>query len=275
MLEIVLAILDHLHIREPLIVWGLFILGLILISDSILRSDWARTPTEKAARTKRRTYGMLPVVILFSIFGYYIFKVERPIPTGSIDKSEPPIPANKQPDTNQAPETKPAQQLHAEKKKPRPTTTQPPATPPSQVCPNGICVGGDNNGTATVNNNYGKLPDQPQPGTIPTVIVCSSISAVGKGYVTNITLQTDSPITKPAYGFLFDGPVGGGEISISGIPKPKVPYVNQLQLQGYEDRSYVLRFISEDFPNGEITFTNQSGASRSAWHLWLGTERII
>jgi hypothetical protein len=71
-LEILLAILDHLHIREPLLIWGLFLVGLILISDSILRSDWASKPTEKATRIKRRAFGIILVLGAFAIFGFWI-----------------------------------------------------------------------------------------------------------------------------------------------------------------------------------------------------------
>ena len=35
LLEIILAILDRLHVREPVVIWGLFPLGFALILDSV------------------------------------------------------------------------------------------------------------------------------------------------------------------------------------------------------------------------------------------------
>ncbi len=83
-LEVVLGILDHLHVREPIIVWGLFAVGLILISDSILRSEWASKAEAKAVRIKRRVFGMIPVVIVFGLFGWWIFGRDRATATAAV-----------------------------------------------------------------------------------------------------------------------------------------------------------------------------------------------
>jgi hypothetical protein len=52
---------------------GLFALGLILISDAILRSEWVSKLETRVARNKRRLYGIMPVFILFGLFGWWIF----------------------------------------------------------------------------------------------------------------------------------------------------------------------------------------------------------
>jgi hypothetical protein len=62
--EVVLGILDHLHVREPVVVWGLFIVGLLLISDSIIRSKF---------RKAGKIVGMAIVALAFSLFGVWIF----------------------------------------------------------------------------------------------------------------------------------------------------------------------------------------------------------
>ena len=57
-----------------------------------------------------------------------------------------------------APEQQKTQARVAISKKKSPIKSSDPV-PPSQSCPNGICIGGDNNGSATVNNNsYGPPP---------------------------------------------------------------------------------------------------------------------
>jgi len=132
---------------------------------------------------------------------------------------------------------------------------EPESSVPTQSAPNGINIGRDNNGSAVV-NNYGNLPDVPDVGTVPTITVCYSQNEVsggnnyfpGDSFVTTIALQTDTPITRPAFGFLFDGPVGAGKGEISGIST--TAFLNNLSLVGYEERSYVIKLISVDFPNG-------------------------
>lgn len=64
LIDIVLAIVDHLHVRDPFIVWGLFLFGFGLIW---VRSDWAKklaaTPTQ--GRLIRRIRVMTSVVVIF------------------------------------------------------------------------------------------------------------------------------------------------------------------------------------------------------------------
>jgi len=77
-----------------------------------------------------------------------------------------------------------------------------PPTTLSQDCPNGICIGGDNNGTATVIN----------PGPPPPIIhVCVSEPQVvdkSTGEVRQVfTLTSTSEVVGPAYNFEFSGPI--------------------------------------------------------------------
>lgn len=72
--EVTLAILDHLHVREPLIIWGLFVVGFLLISDATIRSDWATRRHDPKTTRKRRSLGMLIVLLVFALFGLWIYR---------------------------------------------------------------------------------------------------------------------------------------------------------------------------------------------------------
>lgn len=71
-LEIAIGILDHLHIREPWIIWGLFAAGLVLIADAVLRGDWADKIENLTRRKKRRAKCLAVVIGCFVIFGTWI-----------------------------------------------------------------------------------------------------------------------------------------------------------------------------------------------------------
>jgi hypothetical protein len=70
--EVVVGILDHLHVREPLLIWGLFAFGLILLSDSIARGEWAdKIDDPKKRRTHRIAYGVLTILAALC-FGLWV-----------------------------------------------------------------------------------------------------------------------------------------------------------------------------------------------------------
>jgi hypothetical protein len=71
--EIVLAILEHLHVREPIIIWGLFFVGLLLIGDSIVRGEWAQKIVDNRSRKKRRAFYLALTMVCFIAFGWFIF----------------------------------------------------------------------------------------------------------------------------------------------------------------------------------------------------------
>ena len=51
--EVVLALLEHLHIKEPLIIWGLFIFGLALVVHAVIRysgTNRRRLPQDDPSR---------------------------------------------------------------------------------------------------------------------------------------------------------------------------------------------------------------------------------
>lgn len=71
--EVAVGLLDHLHVQEPLIIWGLFLVGLALIADSIIRGEWAEKISDPKVRTRRRVvYGVVAFLCL-SVFGWWIF----------------------------------------------------------------------------------------------------------------------------------------------------------------------------------------------------------
>lgn len=149
-LEVALGILDHLHVQEPFIVWGLFLLGLGLISDAIIRSDWVCNLETIGARNKRRALGMVPVLIAFALFGGWIYGRSRVEPK-SIVAVMPITQAAVTPQTAPAPRGV---------LKPKPTKRQTPSLigspspQPSTVnsAPNGIAIGGGVVNNPTVNN---------------------------------------------------------------------------------------------------------------------------
>src|SRR5260221_11180443 len=71
--EVVVGILDHLHIGERWIIWELFAFGLILLSDAVIRSEWVKNQNHPRTRLKRRILGMIPIVAGAAIFGFLIF----------------------------------------------------------------------------------------------------------------------------------------------------------------------------------------------------------
>lgn len=72
------------------------------------------------------------------------------------------------------------------------------------TAPNGIAIGGDNNGTATVTNYNGIFPP---PNVVPTISICVSRSQAENNNQVILKMKTDTPISEPAWWFLFDGPV--------------------------------------------------------------------
>jgi hypothetical protein len=77
LLEIVVGISDHLHIQERLIVWGLFVLGLVLLSDAVIRSQWASRSPDVRMRLRNRVLGMLPIIVGAIVFGVVVRGRER------------------------------------------------------------------------------------------------------------------------------------------------------------------------------------------------------
>lgn len=72
-LECGLAILERLHVREPLIIWGLFVMGLLLIFDSIIRGEWAEKIADQSRRRKKRTRMGTIAGVVFIFFGWWIY----------------------------------------------------------------------------------------------------------------------------------------------------------------------------------------------------------
>jgi hypothetical protein len=106
-------------------------------------------------------------------------------------------------------------------------------TPPSQDCPNGICIGGDNNGKAEV-NNYAPIPkiettivseNTPSEGSFQTTIGISSTVPVPTLYVSaeGDSVTTAACITAGNGGF---GRSGNGVAAVNS--KVTCKYLNAL-----------------------------------------------
>lgn len=87
------------------------------------------------------------------------------------------------------------------------------------TAPNGIAIGRDNFGSPTVTNTFSDK--YPRPGTIPNVDFCVFQSKpVSEQYETIITIKTDTEISAPFWGLVFDGPVFGATVAINDIQEP-------------------------------------------------------
>lgn len=120
--------------------------------------------------------------------------------------------------TDDGPSPKPIAPARPPKKIASGVVTNPvtePKTPPSQSCPNGICIGGDNNGSAKVENYNGIYPP---PNITPTISICAKPSIQeGAIYKTTFVFKTDTEISNPAWWFLFDGPVIDVDVSAPSV----------------------------------------------------------
>lgn len=156
-LEIFVGILDHLHIREAYVVWALFFVGLALITDAVLRGNWASKGTTKDVRIARRALGMVPIVIIFGIFGWWIFFRERSLSPQTITATVISTPA---PIITATKPSQPLPPLVAAPVRQKSRTTATPAAAPAvgtvtQTA--GDCSAQAANGsTATVGDNCGK-----------------------------------------------------------------------------------------------------------------------
>ncbi len=90
-----------------------------------------------------------------------------------------------------------------------------PAAPPAQNCPNGICIGGENSGTATVNNTFSDK--FPRPGVIPNITMCVTHPTTTKEV---ITIKSDTAISSPYWWFMLDGPVSDSAIELADAKEP-------------------------------------------------------
>ncbi len=218
--EVVLALLEHLHIKEPLIIWGLFIFGLALVVHAVIRYS---------GTNRRRFLRMIPVALLFSLFGWWVHYRMRPevrqksgVDNLSRNRSRPaaliatPRNISDQGAPTKAPHQPPKKiALH--------TTSQPPLAQSPQVqinsAPNGIAISG---GTVTNPSVINTFTDRyPHPGITPDVSFCVFQSeSVGEQYQTPITIRTDTEITAPFWALFFDGPITGATIAIKDIQEP-------------------------------------------------------
>lgn len=224
-LEIVVEILNELHVREPVIVWGLFIVGLVLLLDAIVRSNW---------RKRRKFIGV--VAMLAVGFGFGLLINAREKAEATVNESNPALPesatvspAVPRPDlgTSRKPHrgavpTKKSQPVVQENIGGQHNTNTEIGTAqgPVAVAPNGIANAAPNLGTQTVTNTFADA--YPRPGLTPTVSFCVSPTQIaGDRYETRIAITTDIQITAPFWVLIFDTPVDEhATLSIDGITEP-------------------------------------------------------
>jgi len=81
--------------------------------------------------------------------------------------------------------------------------------------PNGIAIGGNNLGSAAVNNTFSDV--YPRPGIIPEVNFCISQPQISGGeYVTSLEITTNTEITSPFWALFFDQPATEAIVEMDG-----------------------------------------------------------
>ncbi len=142
---------------------GAFYLAAVEIIDWAARYDYVREKWPKLIKWAEHKYWRVAILLLtFGLLGRAVYDLETPKNTGatieSPKKEEPQKPTeapklpekhNEEPSPRPIPKTKSAKPPTIVKSSP----VNPPSAP-TQSAPYGINIGGDNNGTATV-NNYG------------------------------------------------------------------------------------------------------------------------
>jgi len=127
--------------------------------------------------------------------------------------------------------------------------------PVTQLCPNGICIGGDNKGDARV-YNFG-----PPPPPIPTVTICVThpTGPEGTERKTVLKFETDVEIMEAWYALFFDGPVGEGTVE---MPTGSFGYTHgRADKMPNPENSFVFRSTSINFgvarwlPNNPLKVT--------------------
>jgi hypothetical protein len=176
--EVLVGILDHLHVREPFIIWGLFAVGLILIGDSIIRGEWAERIVDRKKRTARRiVYGVV-AGLCFVLFGFWIFArlhTEGPreatitVPSSIQPQQPPPLP--KAPEPDNAPTVKPIPRATLPKQPVEIAPKQAQQPPITQDCGGGNCA-------ASVGQQGGITAGQINVGAVPKHISPQDASAV-------------------------------------------------------------------------------------------------
>jgi hypothetical protein len=164
--------------REALIVTALG--AALALAGTVALFHWLGTPTESTAAPKQEVAASQTPPTL---------PVAAPPQTETARKPSPPAPhkTSKPPKTDTAPVTPIVQN-------PPPASQAPGGQ--KQNCPNGICIGGDNNGTATV-NNYG----QPEANIVVHTVEGRDNDG---SYTCTVSFLTDAPLTNPAFSLVFD-----------------------------------------------------------------------
>lgn len=160
LIEVVVVILDHLHVRNSFIIWLFFGIGLLLLLDAVIRSDWA---LEKVGRERRnrRVWASVPIVVLGLVIGTWIYNRSKQIESGGEDKKElssqgtAPTEAKTKVDNQQPPTKAQSEAVPSEKVRNYSTRRSAVAAVPQIIqAPHGIAIGGGTVANPTV-NNYG------------------------------------------------------------------------------------------------------------------------
>src|SRR6202035_261608 len=144
-LEFGLAMLERLHLWEPLLIWGLFGGGLVLVFDSIIRGEWAERIADPARRRKKRIRMGVIAGLMFTLFGWWVFaRTQSTSETQEVMVSTPQHPQPQQPEVQEntppvsiAP-TNPTRPSNKGVGKP-PALVQPQQPSMSQDCGGGNC----------------------------------------------------------------------------------------------------------------------------------------
>ena len=202
---------------------SIVVLCLVLIFLLLIHPVWNLWWVEK--RLIRRLSALLILLILLGWLGRKSWPTHQPAETktehaSSLPREEPsPVVKNRQVPTTTGSQDVERHHLRRSSKTAGIAAPLPEEMQLSKVqlnTPNGIAIGGDNLGSATVNNTFSDV--YPRPGTIPKVSFCISQSMpTAMGYETLITIKTDTEISAPFWALVFDGPANRATIDMEDV----------------------------------------------------------
>jgi len=213
LMEIVVIILEQLHVTAGYVIWPLFGLGALLIADWVWRGEWKQKHSERAVKTRLAIYSILSLTCLSILAVRLVYRIRyiEKSPTEDSIKNipqpqTPPEKASKEPVPTETPTVKPVPSAKPQKHQPI-VKSNPIQASSVQNCPNGNCIGGDNNGTAIVNNG------PPEPNV--QFVASKSVETANHRYVTMVQITADQDIKDFTFSLEFDNTVYSPEVELS------------------------------------------------------------
>jgi hypothetical protein len=255
--EVLVVLLEHLHFREPFIIWSLFVVGFLLIFDVAARGHWASKYPDAKVRKRRRFFAAGLAVLLCGVFGLFIYKrIGRTQQTEAKQQNLelPPVstPLGK---TGSLPSLPPVVVPPAVKvvRKATPKVSghhnvagsnvagngnvvgndnQVTTPAPTAIAPNGIAITGGNVQSPTV-NNYGFAPPK---------LTFTEESVPDRSVPTlKVRVKTDRPVAAAIVGVEFSG-----EVEVAGTHNSSDPDYPELLNSGASNLNWMWPLVGSD-----------------------------